>query len=87
MIPPPKLEDVPTVAELVKNGLATMVETGKRGTFYRISDTGQQLIYDAMKRNAEKGRAYEEQRAQLKRQQRRRAVAAARDWASEAFVE
>lgn len=69
---PPDLEHVPTVAELAKRGLAhlrqrTYRETEtfgkpKTDTRYEITPEGQQLILDAMKRNAERGRAWDAQR-------------------------
>lgn len=50
----PELEHVPTVLELAAQGLARPVDGGSA---YRIEPAGQQLIYDAMKRNAERLKA------------------------------
>lgn len=63
---PPDHEPVPTVPELARKGLAkpvtaTYVDRAgevKKDTRYQVSDEGQQLIYDAMKRNAERGRMW-----------------------------
>jgi len=83
VIEAPKLEPVPTVKELVRNQLAEPIAQ----SHYRISPEGQQIVYDVMARNAAKLREYNEQRAALKRAVRRRAQAAAVDWAADAFAE
>lgn len=54
----PELEHVPTVPELYAKGLAVvMVWTDgkdKKPTHYRLKPEGQQMIYDTMRRNAER---------------------------------
>lgn len=51
---PDDLEPVPTMHDLVKMGLASVLERNTKGeaTVVRASPEGQQLIYDAMSRNA-----------------------------------
>lgn len=48
----PDLVHVPTLPELAEQGLAEIVEVGKRGTFYRATPAGQATIYAAMRKNA-----------------------------------
>lgn len=50
------LEHVPTLPELHTQGLATVVGRNANGdpTHYLATPKGQQMIYDAMRRNAEK---------------------------------
>jgi hypothetical protein len=55
---PPDLEPVPTIKELAKQRLA-IDASGGHGSHYRVTPEGQQMIYDAMARNAERGRAWE----------------------------
>jgi hypothetical protein len=67
---PPDLEHVPTVAELVRQGMARAVTVKyfdaagkpKSDTRYTVTAKGQQLIDDAMTRNAERGRAWDARR-------------------------
>lgn len=49
----PELEHVPTVLELAARGLARPVD----GSAYRLEPEGQELIYAAMRRNAERLKA------------------------------
>ena len=53
-----ELEHVPTVPELYAKGFAVVVSwtDGKKKTptHYRLKPEGQQVIYDTMKRNAER---------------------------------
>lgn len=50
----PKLMPVPTVAELLKHGLAEIVESTKGGapTHYRIKKKGYKMIREAERHNA-----------------------------------
>lgn len=57
----PELEHVPTVLELAARGLARPVH----GSAYRIEPEGQELIYDAMRRNAERVKADPELRRRV----------------------
>lgn len=62
----PELEHVPTLPELHarRPKLAEVVAVNGKGepTHYRATPEGQQLIYDAMARNAPKARENDEQR-------------------------
>ena len=58
---PTEMMHVPTVPELLAQGLARAVHT--RGPVgYLISDEGQQMIYAAMKHNAEMGKVIDAER-------------------------
>lgn len=68
---PPDLEHVPTTAELIKRGLAQeVVHKFRDHSAFKtraerrveISPAGQQLIYDAMKRNAERCKVWNARR-------------------------
>lgn len=50
---------VPTCNELYRQNLAVAIERNKKGepTVYRLKSAGQQMIYDAMRHNAERGKA------------------------------
>lgn len=80
---PSDLEHVPTVDELVKQGLARAHPHGG----FTIEPAGQQLMLDAMKRNGDKGRAFEEQRHAAAAERVRRAAQSAASWAESAFAE
>ncbi|MFA8415120.1 hypothetical protein ACEPTV_33280, partial [Burkholderia pseudomallei] len=57
-------EPVPTVAELAARGLARLEPPRKKGgvSAYRISPEGEAILRDTMRRNAERMRAWDEQR-------------------------
>lgn len=57
---PPDLEPVPTVAELASSGLAIVIERTTKGvpSVFRLKPEGQQIINEAMARNAERRRAW-----------------------------
>ena len=68
---PPDYEQVPTLAELASQGLARertrrwfdrAEGKTKSDTRYEVSAEGQQMIYDAMRRNAERGRRFDMER-------------------------
>jgi hypothetical protein len=67
---PPDYEHVPTVPELARQGLAReqvakrIDKAGqtKSDTRYVVSPKGQQLIVDAMQRNADRSRAWDARR-------------------------
>lgn len=60
----PELEPVPTVEALERQGLAEVAERNKSRapTHYKLKPEGQALIYDTMKRNAAKWRAFNERK-------------------------
>jgi hypothetical protein len=87
VIESPGLEPVPTVPELHTQGLATVVERSKRGTFYRLTPAGAELLDGIMRRNGLIGRQREDERQRLARARRRLAAHRARDWAADAFSE
>lgn len=62
----PDLEPVPTLVELHARGLAEVVgRNGKKEpSHYRATPEGEALIRDAMRRNAERGRAWDRRRAE-----------------------
>jgi hypothetical protein len=53
---PDEIEAVPTAPELAAQGLAEVVARSKTGaaTHYRLTAEGQQMVFDAMKRNAQR---------------------------------
>ncbi|NHF62246.1 hypothetical protein [Microcella pacifica] len=55
---PPDLERVPTLAELARTGLAEMV--GK--SVFRATPEGEAVLRDTMRRNADRGRAWDARR-------------------------
>lgn len=67
----PGLEVVPTVHDLWAKGLAEVVawtaaKTAAKPTHFRIKPEGQQLINDAMARNARKAREHDERQREAK---------------------
>lgn len=70
-----ELMHVPTVAELVKQGLAKPAPAiGKQGSAYTLTPEGQRLILDAMAHNARIMRVDAERREQLRLAAERRAT-------------